>query len=39
MELEILDLEEFSKGKAVYAKLGEYKINVNIKVNKYKNIA
>ena len=42
MELEILDLEEFSKGKAVYAKLGEYKINVNdiplkvaLKVNDY----
>lgn len=42
MELEILDLEEFSEGKAVYAKLGEYKINVNdiplkvaLKVNDY----
>lgn len=42
MEIEILDLEEFSKGKAVYAKLGEYKINVNdiplkvaLKVNDY----
>ena len=42
MEVEILDLEEFSEGKAVYAKLGEYKINVNdiplkvaLKVNDY----
>lgn len=42
MELEILDLEEFSNDKAVYAKLGEYKINVNdiplkvaLKVNDY----
>lgn len=42
MEIEILDLEEFTKGKAIYAKLGEYKINVNdiplkvaLKVNDY----
>ena len=42
MELEILDLEEFSNDKAVYAQLGEYKINVNdiplkvaLKVNDY----
>ena len=28
-ELEIIDLEEFSSKKALYAKLGKYKINVN----------
>ena len=29
MQLEIIDLEEFSESKAVYVKLGKYKINVN----------
>ncbi|CRF35364.1 hypothetical protein BRSU_2608 [Brachyspira suanatina] len=29
MEIVITDLEEFSKKKAVYAKLGDYNINVN----------
>ncbi|MDA0093511.1 hypothetical protein OFR75_00365 [Brachyspira hyodysenteriae] len=29
MEIAITDLEEFSNKKAVYAKLGKYKINVN----------
>ncbi|WP_052768083.1 hypothetical protein [Brachyspira hyodysenteriae] len=42
MEIVITDLEEFSKQKAVYATLGDYKINVNnlplkiaLKVNNY----
>lgn len=42
MEVTIVDLEEFTKKKAVYAKLGDYKINVNdvpvhvaLKVNEY----
>ena len=29
MELEIVDLEDFTTKKALYAKLGDYKINVN----------
>ena len=44
MEVTIVDLEEFTKKKAVYAKLGDYKINVNdvtvqvaLKVNEYHN--
>ncbi|MDA0058184.1 hypothetical protein [Brachyspira hyodysenteriae] len=28
-DIEIVDLEEFSNKKVVYAKLGKYKINVN----------
>ncbi|WP_028329187.1 hypothetical protein [Brachyspira alvinipulli] len=42
MEIVITDLEEFSKKKAVYAKLGDYNINVNdislkisLKLNEY----
>ncbi|WP_096737768.1 hypothetical protein [Brachyspira sp. G79] len=42
MEIVIIDLEEFSKKKAVYATLGDYKIDVNniplkiaLKVNNY----
>ena len=42
MEIVITDLEEFSKKKAVYATLGDYKIDVNnlplkiaLKVNNY----
>lgn len=41
-DIEIVDLEEFSNKKAVYAKLGKYKINVNdipvglaLKINDY----
>ena len=44
MEVSIIDLEEFTSKKAVYAKLGDYKINVNdvpvqvaLKVNEYHN--
>lgn len=44
MEVTIVDLEEFTKKKAVYAKLGDYNINVNdvpvqvaLKVNEYHN--
>lgn len=44
MEVSIIDLEEFTKKKAVYAKLGDYNINVNdvpvqvaLKVNEYHN--
>ncbi|WP_281818918.1 hypothetical protein [Brachyspira pilosicoli] len=44
MEVTIVDLEEFTKKKAVYAKLGDYQINVNdvpvqvaLKVNEYHN--
>lgn len=44
MEVTIVDLEEFTKKKAVYAKLGDYKINVNdvpvqvaLKVNEHHN--
>lgn len=44
MEVSIIDLEEFTKKKAVYAKLGDYKINVNdvpvqvaLKVSEYHN--
>ncbi|CRF35874.1 Conserved hypothetical protein [Brachyspira suanatina] len=44
MEIVIKDLEEFSKKKAVYAKLGDYNINVNdlslkiaLKLNDYYN--
>ncbi|ASJ21579.1 hypothetical protein [Brachyspira hampsonii] len=42
MDIVITDLEEFSKKRAVYAKLGDYKIDVNdiplklaLKVNNY----
>ena len=42
MDIVITDLEEFSKKRAVYAKLGKYKINVNdipvglaLKINDY----
>ncbi|WP_286032405.1 hypothetical protein [Brachyspira pilosicoli] len=44
MEVTIVDLEEFTKKKAVYAKLGDYQINVNdvpvqvaLKVNEHHN--
>lgn len=42
MELEIVDLEEFTNDKAIYAQLGDYKINTNdiplkvaLKLNDY----
>lgn len=44
MDVSIIDLEEFTNKKAVYAKLGDYNINVNdiplkvaFKVNDYHN--